>query len=77
MYANHYSPDGKVRLYQVYFPYICPHCGHEGLCSDVPKYARCQKPDCRKPVELIGYTTVEEQEAEWAKEDKGIAGEYV
>ena len=77
MYAKHFKPNGEPRLYKMYFLYNCLHCGYKGINRGTPEYARCQNPGCGEPVEFIDYKSMEEQEAEWAKEDKGIAGEYV
>jgi hypothetical protein len=60
-----YGPDGTERLYTLYFPFKC-----EGVSRNGPDNARCYKRDCQKPVEVIGYTTLEEQERAWIREDE-------
>jgi|WetSurSiteA1Bulk_404760.scaffolds.fasta_scaffold85268_2 hypothetical protein len=54
------------RLYKLYWPYTCPHCGHKGLVRE--KDWRCKNFDCRKDVVPDEYESLEDQEARWREE---------
>jgi hypothetical protein len=65
-----YGPNGEDRLLRLYFNYECSHCGYKGISNNGPRFSRCYNQSCEKPVELINYKSLDEQEAVWIEEEK-------